>query len=205
MKKSIVIVLAVAAMLGLLAGCQQKAKTVEGTVIDATMNTITVVTPASDTVCVSTAESDTTLVPSVFVGDVVKIDYKVAKGDNGDVFNATALTITTPSNVRLIAGTWEKVADTDTTGFVLSADSSAKSINLGTLDLKNWSLNGQELTLSGENTPAAAAPAKGKKAAVAAAPETFTEVYEIAKLDQDSLVLNNKDTQAVVYALARVK
>ena len=158
----------------LLAGCRQASlPTVEGRVVDATIHSVTVETPAGESVSVSTLGSDPMLVPGVLSGDVVRIAYEVLS--DGETFHAVQLDITEPSAYRLLPGIWRDCSGAVEVGLVLAEDGSARAVGLGDLSLQDWSLDGENLVLTavGQENPRA----------------TETLLYTIERLDVDSLIV----------------
>ena len=165
-------VLAAAAVL--LSGCRQSSlPTVEGRVVDATIHSVTVETPAGESVSVSTLGADPMLVPGVLSGDVVRIAYELLP--DGETLRAVQLDITEPSAYRLLPGIWRDCTGPAEVGLVLAEDGSARAVGLGDLSLQDWSLDGDSLIL----TAADPTSPDGK----------VTLLYTIEQLDVDSLVL----------------
>lgn len=73
MKKSVFV-----AACALLAGCcgSHGSDAVKGAVIDATMNTVMIVTADGDTLSFSTVNADRTALDGLFVGDTVEVRFK---------------------------------------------------------------------------------------------------------------------------------
>ena len=87
----------------LFAGCRQSSfPTVEGSVIDATIHSVTVQTSEGGSFTVSTLGTDPMLVPGVLPGDEVRIAYETLP--DGETLRAVRLDITTPSAYRLLPG-----------------------------------------------------------------------------------------------------
>lgn len=61
----------------LAAGCNQSPGTsdIKGTVLDATMNTVMIVTESNDTLSFSTLNADRTGIDGLFTGDTVEVSY----------------------------------------------------------------------------------------------------------------------------------
>ena len=173
--------------------CTSVKKEVTGTVIDATMNNITLVSEAGETLNISTMDADPIAVPGVLLNDYVNITYKVEKINNAEILQATALTIVRHSPFFYVAGTWVEpnpISANSVQGFTLNQDGTASSVNMATLIFKNWVFDGQTLMLTSESI--------GNK-------QTFvtTDTLKVAKLDADSLVLvRNGD---YMWRLARQK
>lgn len=67
---------------------------------------------------------------------------------------------------------------TMTQGFILNPDGTAESVNMATLQYDTWTLNGNELTMTGRSI--------GNGQTI-----EFSETYTIEKLTPDTLVLRN--------------
>ncbi|MDY6418127.1 MAG: lipocalin family protein [Bacteroidales bacterium] len=158
----------------LFAGCRQSSfPTVEGSVIDATIHSVTVQTSEGGSFTVSTLGTDPMLVPGVLPGDEVRIAYETLP--DGETFRAVRLDITTPSAYRLLPGIWRDCTGPTEVGLVLAEDGSARAVGLADLNLRDWSLDGDSLIL----TAADPTSPDGK----------VTLIYIIEQLDVDSLVL----------------
>ena len=163
-----------AAAAAVLCGCRQSSlPIVEGRVVDATIHSVTVETPAGDSLSVSTLGTNPMLVPGVLSGDEVRIAYETLP--DGETLRAVWLNITTPSAYRLLPGIWRDCTRPVEVGLVLAEDGSARGVGLADLNLRDWSLDGDCLALT------------------AADPESpdgkVTLLYHIEQLDVDSLVL----------------
>ena len=168
------IVSVVAAGLVLLTACRQNTfPTVEGNVVDATINSVTVETPDGEFVTVSTLGTNPMLVPGVLPGDEVVIAYQLLTDIN--VLRAVRLDIVTPSAYRLLPGIWRDCTGPEEVGLVLAEDGSARAVGLDGLTLQDWSLDGDDLVLT-------AVDPEGK------APEK-TLLYKIERIDIDSLAV----------------
>lgn len=158
----------------LFAGCRQSSfPTVEGSVIDATIHSVTVQTLEGGSFTVSTLGTDPMLVPGVLPGDEVRIAYETLP--DGETFRAVRLDITTPSAYRLLPGIWRDCTGPVEVGLVLAEDGSARAVGMADLNLRDWSLDGDSLIL----TAADPTSPDGK----------VTLIYIIEQLDVDSLVL----------------
>ncbi len=158
----------------LFAGCRQSSfPTVEGSVIDATIHSVTVQTSEGGSFTVSTLGTDPMLVPGVLPGDEVRIAYETLP--DGETLRAVRLDITTPSAYRLLPGIWRDCTGPTEVGLVLAEDGSARAVGLADLNLRDWSLDGDSLIL----TAADPTSPDGK----------VTLIYIIEQLDVDSLVL----------------
>lgn len=158
----------------MLCGCRQSSlPTVEGSVIDATIHSVTVQTSEGSSFSVSTLGTDPMLVPGVLPGDEVRIAYEILPDE--ETPHAVRLDITKPSAYRLLPGIWRDCSGEVEVGLVLAEDGSARSVGLAGLTLRDWSLDGDNLALT------------------AADPESpdgkVTLLYTIEQLDVDSLIL----------------
>lgn len=82
-----------------------------------------------------------------------------------------------------ISGTWVQPVPnmpTMTQGFILNPDGTAESVNMATLQYETWTLNGNELTMTGRSI--------GNGQTI-----EFTQDYEIEKLTSDTLIIRNGD------------
>lgn len=177
-------------------GCRKTA-TVEGKVLDATMGNIVLATAEGEFV-VNTLDSDPTKVIGVLIGDVVKVEYSSCQTEDGQTINSVeSLELVSPSYYRLITGTWmmSVLEDGDKIGFTFAEDGTAESVNMKNLDIRNYVLDIKDDV----EELAVTAISDG-----AAEPETMTVVYEIVKLDADSLVLRNKETEALEWVCGRL-
>ena len=178
-------------------GCCNKTATVEGKVLDATLGNILLSTPDGELV-VNTLDSDPTKVIGVLIGDVVKVEYTSYVTEDGETVNSVeSLELVSPSYYRLITGTWmmSVLEGEDRIGFTLAEDGTAESVNMKNLAIRNYVLDIKDDV----EELAVTAVSDG-----AAEPETMTVVYEIVKLDADSLVLRNKETEALEWSCGRV-
>ena len=167
---------AFAAVLLLFAGCRHNAvPTVEGRVVDATIHSVTLLTPAGDSLCVSTLGTDPMLVPGVLPGDEIRIAYELLP--EGEMMRALTLDITTPSAYRLLPGIWRDCSTADEVGLVLAEDGSARAAGLSET-LQDWSLDGDQLVLTATDPDS-----KDKNA-------TRTLLFRIERLDVDSLIVS---------------
>ena len=175
--------------------CKQPSveKTVTGTVIDATMNNIVLVSDAGDTLNISTMDTDPATVPGVLLNDYVNITYKVEKMEDVALLQAKALTIIRHSPYFYIAGTWVEpnpINPDEMQGFTLNQDGTASSVNMETLIFKSWAFDTQTLMLTNESI--------GNKQTLIG-----TDTLTIVKLDADSLVLARREGS--LWHLARQK
>ncbi|MEG1664684.1 MAG: lipocalin family protein [Mucinivorans sp.] len=163
--------------------------TLDGVVIEATMNNIFVKTSAGDSLWLSTMDTDPAKVPGVLVADSISVSYK----DTMNMKVVTELKVLRPSPYFYIQGQWVEPNPIDAAkvqGFAIKADGTAESINMATLLYKNWNFDLQNLMLSGQSV--------GNKQTI-----DFCDTLSVVKLNADSLVLSSKG--AVVHRLARQK
>ena len=186
------IIFAAIAAIVCLAACKQSALSVEGKVVDATMNNLVIATDDGE-ITINIMDADPTKVEGVLLGDIVKVSYnQVPAGGENFINVVESLVVTAPSYYRVIAGSWlaKGVNDADFYGFTLAEDGSAKSINNLTFRVKEWVLDGEELVLTGEADSTGTVVSR-------------TVVYKIDRLDADSLILSNKETGSVEWACGR--
>ena len=168
------IVSVVAAGLVLFTACRQNfLPTVEGSVVDATIHSVTVETPEGEFVTVSTLGTNPMLVPGVLPGDEVRIAYELLSDIN--IFRAVRLDILSPSAYRLLPGIWRDCTDPQEVGLVLAEDGSAQVVGLEGVTLQDWSLDGDDLVLTSVDPDGKAS--------------SQTLLYKIERLDIDSLVV----------------
>lgn len=82
--------------LGCISSCKQteQVHVVNGTVYDATMNNIMVITDRGDTLNISTMDADTNKVPGVLLDDSIEVSYVKEKIEGGgEVLKAVELMI----------------------------------------------------------------------------------------------------------------
>lgn len=198
MKKNIYALATVAASVLALASCGPKPAaptTVEGVVLDASMNNITLVTTAGDTLNISTMNADPAKVAGVLIDDSVELTYADTIADGSKVMQAQDLTVTAHSLYYYIQGAWGEPNPIDSAqvqGMQLNPNGTASSINMATLQFKAWNL-------TTPNTLILNATSIGNGQTVDGA-DTLT----IVKLDADSLVLADKEGY-VMWRLARQK
>ncbi|MBP5625518.1 MAG: hypothetical protein J6W98_01215 [Bacteroidales bacterium] len=177
MMKRFLSFLALAAVVGITAGCRQNAApSVEGRVVDATIHSVTLETEAGDSLSVSTLGTDPMLVPGVLPGDAVRIYYETLP--DGETMRALQLDILDPSAYRLLPGIWRDCTGAEEVGIVLAEDGSAQATGLAT-PLQDWSLDGEQLVLT---TVLSEEPRT-----------TGTLLLQIDRLDIDSLVVSGPD------------
>lgn len=161
--------------------------------MDASMNNIVLITTAGDTVDVSTMPVDSVQLPGVLINDSIKVTCEEKDVDGVKVLTATAIEVLVHSPYYFIQGTWVMPNPIDSTqmqGFTLEQDGTAKSVNMATLDFKNWNLDNYTLTMQFQSI--------GNKQTI-----DGVDTLQVAKIDADSLILSKNN--AVVWALARQK
>lgn len=196
MKKNIFTLAAVAVSAVALASCGSKPagpQTVEGVVLNASMNTVTVITTAGDTLNLSTMNTNPAKITGVLIDDSVKVTYADTTVDGAKVLQVNDLTVTVRSPYYYIEGTWVEPNPIDSTavqGMRLNQSGAASSVGIATLVFKSWNLtDANTLVLTGESV------GNGQTIPVA---DTLT----VNKLNADSLVLSDAAGQ-VVWRLAR--
>lgn len=195
MKKTIFSSCVSVLLLFALVSCKQtKApQEVNGSVYDASMNNITLITDAGDTLNFSTMDADPAKVPGVLLDDSVRITYRKENMDGVEVLKAVALTVTTHSPYYYIQGSWVEpnpINAEEVQGFKLDDDGTASSINMATLLFKNWNLEDKTLILGYESI--------GNRQTIAG-----NDTLNVVKLDADSLVLASNGS--IVWRLGRSK
>lgn len=168
-------------------------QTYSGTVFDATMNNITLITAKGDTVNISTLDANPQKVPGVLINDSIEVTCENKDADGVKILTATELTVLTHSPYYYIAGTWVEpnpINAKEVQGFTLKEDGTASSVNMATLQFSKWNLDNRTLTLTYASI--------GNKQTIEG-----TDTLNVVKLDADSLVLS-KD-KAIVWRLTRQK
>lgn len=199
MKKNVFSLAAVAVAALTLASCGSKPaagpRTVDGLVLDASMNTITLLTGAGDTLNISTMNADPAKVPGVLIDDSVKLTYADTIVNGNKVMLAQALTVTVHSPYYYIQGAWVEPNPIDSTamqGLQLNQNGTAASIGMATLVFQGWNLtDANTLVLTGESV------GNGQTIPVA-------DTLKVDKLNADSLVLSD-GAGRVMWRLARQK
>lgn len=160
---------------------KNKEEMVNGIVLDASMNNITLVTETGDTINISTMDADPLKVGGVMIDDVVNITYITEKMENGKIRKASDLVITKHAPFYYIVGSWVEpnpINPKESQGIALNADGTASSIGMATLLFKNWQLENNHLLLTGESI--------GNKQTLIG-----VDTLQINKLDADSLILSD--------------
>lgn len=165
------------ALLGLMGCNSTMEKSVTGIVYDATMNGVTLVADGRDTVFVSTMDAPDVTGGSFFVGDTLTVYYKVVDG-----INEAARWVVKPAVQKdMLVGSWLKpiVGLEGEDGFKLEEDGAAASINSATLLYKSWKRVDDKVIMEMESI--------GNGQTIVS-----TDTMGIVKLNQDSLVLDNR-------------
>lgn len=182
-------------LLSSIASCKKStaSQVISGIVYEASMNNITLITNQGDTVNISTMDADSQKVPGVLLLDSVKVTCIDENVDGNQVLKAEDLTITVHSPYFYIQGEWVEpnpVNAQEVQGFVLNQDGTARSINMATLVMKSWNLEGKELMLQYQSI--------GNGQTI-----DDTDTLNVVKLNADSLVLSRKGY--ITWRLGRKK
>ena len=164
-----------------LAACKREVPAVEGRVIDTTIASVTLLTPAGDTCVVSTRGTNPMMVPGVLPGDEVRVIYELLP--DGETLRAVQLDIDVPSPYRLVPGIWRDCTGPAEVGLVLAEDGSAQATGLPGLTLQDWSLDGEHLALT--------------------ASDGRILMYRIESLGADSLVIRPQEEGLRALSLSR--
>lgn len=172
---------------------EPKLKYVEGRVVAATMNDMSIMVHPGDTVVISTEEADPFIIPGVLLGDAVKVGYSIDKAEKGVVRNAQSLEFLSHSPYYYIKGNWRSrvpIADSDPEnprypGFMLRSDGTAKASNIPHYELVTWSLSDSTLTLV---SVAETVKGRGKNAKVDRM--EVTDIFTISDINDTTLVLS---------------
>lgn len=190
--KTVFTLLAATALIASCAPQTPEATSAKGAVIDASMNNVMIVTPANDTLTFSTTTlNDSNKMIGIFIGDTIDVAFAPIEGDEQpNYFQATDVKLVYRPAFYYLTGAWVEPNPIDPAavqGFVFNADSTASSINMATLVCSKWAYADGALTLT--------LTSKGNKVET-----TLDEVFQVTKLDADSLVLSQNG--AVVWQLA---
>ena len=177
--KKVLVTLAFAVLA--LAACKPEVPAVEGRVIDTTIASISLLTPAGDTCVVSTRGTNPMMVPGVLPGDGIRVIYEVLP--DGETLRAVQLGITDPSPYRLVPGIWRDCSGADEVGLVLAEDGSAKYVGKEGPELRDWNLDGDNLALTSS--------------------DGNILLYRIERLDADSLFIRPLGEGLRALALSR--
>ncbi len=161
-----------------IVSCNHKIR-IEGSVIDTSSTHVVVVTDSGDTLHIETPGKNTTSTPEAVIGDHIAVTCSPLSNATDSQLHAEQLTVLTPAPSRLICGTWlEPIPGQrgQIQGFRLKEGGDAISINMATLPIQQWSIEGSKLTLKGQSI--------GNGITI-----DFEDDYEIQKIDADSLVI----------------
>lgn len=140
--KSIKIFAAAAALVGMVACCDNTPKQFTGFISDATMNTVTVKALTEEaTQLFSTENADMSAANGMLLGSPIVVDYK------GCLKEGTPATkVTTDATYSQAVGKWTMADPIDSTavmGVDLMVEGAAQSINMATLPYNSWELQGE--------------------------------------------------------------
>lgn len=166
-------ILAAVSALALLTACSTQ-NTVSGTIVDATMNTVTVSTTDGATVTFGTMEADRSECNGLPLGAPITVTYSGQIEDNF----ATAVRISTPADYCLLIGDWILMTESTEQGISIRVEGEAASINMETLSYEGWSLDNGKLQLYGKSI--------GNGQTI-----DFIEEWTIDKVDEHNLYLRN--------------
>ncbi len=189
--KLLSVICAAMAMLAVSCNTQPVQQSVEGTVVDATMNNVMIVTASGDTVNISSMDADPAKVEGVMPGEEVLVTYMPEKIEGGEIKKAVGLTVIKHIPAFYITGTWVEPNPIDPAakqGLTLNEDRSATSVGMATLLFKSWDIDGDMLILKSESI--------GNRQTIEA-----IDTMHIVKIDADSLILRR--TNATMWRLAR--
>lgn len=171
-----------------VSSCQLRETLVSGTVIDASMNTLTIVSDDnSDTLTFNTIKAERNVSDGIIIGDNALIKYA---GQIKPVTFAKSITVTS-TPISRIAGIWiEPIPGMEdkVQGIELIRGGKAKSVNMNTLLYKSWTLDGPDadgyytITLNGRSI--------GNDTSF-----DFSEEYRVDKYSRDSLILSAGDVK----------
>ncbi len=179
MKKTVILALAAVCM----AGCgAEKDHEVKGIIVDATMNTLMLVSAAGDTLGFSTVDAERISPDGILLGDTATVYFKgeAKPGEFVPVFKLVVAAAPRPE--KLLVGSWVQPIPGigGTQGVTLQADGTAASINMNTLQYEKWSYNGGDLVLCGKSI--------GNGQTI-----DFADTVKVEKVTADSLVLMRGD------------
>ena len=159
--------------------CRHPQRVVEGTVDDASMNTVTVRTADGEIITFGTSYADRDCPAGLLVGSPVAI---VCDGEVENGFG-TAKKISAPADYNSLVGAWVQPNPIDAEqvqGFYLYVEGEAGSINMSTLVYEHWSVADGVLMLSGKSI--------GNGQTI-----DFSEKWNIEHLDACELVIRQGD------------
>jgi len=140
MKKAFFLLMTVGA---LFAACQNDTeKQFDGWIVDATMNTVTVqALTGADTHIFSLEDADTSEAYGLLLGNLISVTYK---GELEDVTPATK--VAADETYAKAVGQWtasDPINPGEKMGIELKIEGEASSINMATLPIDSWELQGQ--------------------------------------------------------------
>ncbi len=154
--------------------------TVSGSILDATMNTLTLLTEVGDTVTFSTLDAEKK--GTILIGDNAEVTYENTDENQKAVSPMAFKVIVSPAPGRLI-GAWVEptvIGDIPYQGISIEEDGVAASINMETLTYESWAIVKGELVLKSTSEGGGQ-------------PITCVDTFNISVLTPDSLILENAD------------
>ena len=154
--------------------------TVSGSILDATMNTLTLVTEVGDTVTFSTLDAEKE--GTILIGDNAEVTFENTEENQKATAPVVFKVLASPAPERLI-GSWVEptvIGDIPYQGVKLGENGVAASINMETLTYESWSIVKGQLVLK------SASEGSGQ-------PITCVDTFNISVLTPDSLILENAD------------
>lgn len=149
--KNMKILAAALAVIGLASCADKGPKSFEGTITDATMNTLTVEAKTGDTYTFSTMDADKSDANGLLLGAPVVVDY------TGTLKEGTAATrVSTDPTYAEAVGKWtmpDPIAPDGVMGVEIEVEGQAQSINMATLVYTSWELQGEagKISLKGQS------------------------------------------------------
>ncbi len=154
--------------------------TVSGSILNATMNTLTLITEVGDTVTFNTLDAEKE--GSILKGDHAEVTYENTEQNQETSVPAVYKVIVSPAPEKLM-GSWVEptvIGDVPYQGIKLDENGVAMSINMETLTYESWEI------LKGQLILKSTSEGSGQ-------PITCIDTFNIALLTPDSLVLENPD------------
>ena len=176
-----------------ITACHQKTEeSTTGVIIDGTMNSLMIIAQNGDTLSFTTIEADCSSANGMLAGDTATVFYFSAPDDQS-VLTATKVIVSPAQrNNNPIMGAWTQPANgssNNSQGMQLNADGSASSINMATLQYESWTLNNNQLILTGKSID------NGQTI-------EFTDTMTVVSITPDSLILSS-DGVIVAYSKAQ--
>lgn len=166
-----------------MAGCgAEKDNQEKGIIVDATMNTVTLVSAVGDTLGFSTLDAERVCPDGILLGDTATVYFK-GKLKQGEYIPVSKLVVAAaPRPEKLLVGSWVQPIPglEGSQGLALQVDGTAASINMSTLQYEKWSYDGGDLVLSGKSI--------GNGQTI-----DFADTVKVEKVTADSLVLLRGD------------